>query len=187
MDSASIKNICVFCGSQSGRRDDYSASAIALGKVLASKNIGLVYGGGSTGLMGEIATAVLDHGGYVAGVIPQALLQRELAHKGLQRLEVVSDMHERKALMAKLSDAFIAMPGGFGTLEELFEVITWNQLNFHDKPIGLLNSAGFYDRLVEFIAYQSGEGFISSTHAGMVVAESEPERLLQRLVATAKE
>lgn len=177
-----MKNICVFCGSQSGRSSIYEQGADALGQALCAADVGLVYGGGATGLMGKIATTVLAHGGHVTGVIPEALKDRELAHDQLQKLEVVADMHERKAMMAKLSDAFIAMPGGFGTLEELFEAVTWNQLGFYRKPVGLLNVDGFYDRLVDFIRHQSSQGFVSDQDATRVVVESDSVKLIEQLI-----
>ena len=180
-----LTTVCVFCGSQTGARVDYRTGAADLARAMHERNIGLVYGGGSTGLMGEIASALIALGGHATGVIPHALKDRELAHSGLQRLEVVADMHERKALMAELSDAFVAMPGGFGTLEELFEVITWNQLEFHRKPIGLLNVAGFYDRLVDFVHYQSTEGFIAEHHKDILISESSAEVLIKKLQAAA--
>jgi len=173
--------VCVFCGSQGGVQTAYRTAAGELARAMVARDIGLVYGGGSTGLMGEIASTLMASGGHATGVIPHALKDRELAHSGLQRLEVVADMHERKAMMAELSDAFIAMPGGFGTLEELFEVITWNQLEFHRKPIGLLNVAGFYDRLVEFIEYQSAQGFISAHHKGILIADASGDALIDKL------
>jgi len=182
-NASGLTTVCVFCGSQAGALEEYRTAAADLARAMHARNIGLVYGGGSTGLMGEIASTLIELGGHVTGVIPHALKDRELAHSGLQRLEVVDDMHERKALMTKLSDAFVAMPGGFGTLEELFEVITWNQLEFHNKPIGLLNVAGFYDQLVDFIQYQSSQGFISIQHKDILVAESSADALIDNLNA----
>ena len=142
-----MRNICVFCGSQNGTDARYRQTAIELGRLLAQRGHGLVYGGGHVGLMGTIADAVLEAGGTVTGVIPKPMTDRELAHKTVTKLHVVSSMHERKALMASLSDAFIALPGGYGTLEELFEVIAWAQLGIHRKPIGVLNAAGYFDAL----------------------------------------
>ena len=152
--------ICVFCGSSAGRRDEYRAAAVLLGELLAREGIGLVYGGAHVGLMGVLADTVLAGGGEVIGVIPESLATRELAHEGLTQLHVVASMHERKAQMAALSDAFLALPGGIGTLEELFEVWTWAQLGLHQKPCALLNVAGFYDRLSSFWNFVTEEGFL---------------------------
>ena len=180
--AADEHNICVFCGSRMGTLDDYKHGAEALAEAMVSRDIGLVYGGGSNGLMGVIATAVIERGGRAIGVIPRALQKRELAHDGLDRLLIVDSMHERKAEMAQLSDAFIAMPGGFGTLEELFEAVTWNQLGFQRKPAAVLNVGGFYDRLIEFIHYQSTQGFIDRAQLGLVQVESDPGRLVDSLM-----
>ena len=170
--------ICVFCGSNSGVRPEYAAAARALATELVSRNLGLVFGGGCVGLMGEIADAVLAAGGHVIGVIPEALVARELAHRGVQDLRVVSSMHERKALMAELSDAFVAMPGGFGTFEELCEVITWTQLGLHRKRCGLLNVASFYDPLLRLFDHAVGEGFIPPSNLDIVTAAASPAALL---------
>ncbi|HEX7983819.1 MAG TPA: TIGR00730 family Rossman fold protein, partial [Duganella sp.] len=153
------KTICVYCGANAGVTPAYAEAARALGRALVDQNLALVYGGGKVGLMGVIADAVLAAGGEVTGVIPTALVEREVGHMGLTRQFIVKDMHERKAMMASLSDGFIAMPGGMGTLEELFEMLTWSQLGIHAKPIGLLNVDGFYDGLIDFIAHASGQGF----------------------------
>jgi uncharacterized protein (TIGR00730 family) len=152
-----------------------------LGAELARRDIGVVYGGGNVGLMGVLADAVLLAGGEVIGVIPRGLVARELAHGGVTELHVVNSMHERKALMASLSDAFIAMPGGFGTLEEFCEAVTWTQLGVHAKPCGLLNVDGFYDALLAFFAHALGEQFLRPTHSAIVVAEADPLRLIDRL------
>lgn len=173
----------MFCGSSPGRGDDYREAAVALGRVLAGRGIGLVFGGGQVGSMGAVADAVLAAGGEVIGVIPQQLVERELAHTGLTTLHVVADMHERKAMMASLSDGFIAMPGGAGTLEELFEVWTWAQLGLHDKPLGLLDVAGFYQPLVVMLDHMVAEGFLNAQHRDMVARESDPAALLDRLAA----
>jgi uncharacterized protein (TIGR00730 family) len=149
--------------------------------VLVAHNIGLVYGGGKVGLMGTIADEVLRLGGEATGVIPRALVEREVGHTGLTRMFVVKDMHERKAMMADLSDGFIAMPGGMGTLEELFEMLTWSQLGIHAKPVGVLNVDGFYDGLVGFLGHLQGEGFVRPEHAGLMMVESTPEALVRRL------
>jgi uncharacterized protein (TIGR00730 family) len=178
-----MKRICVFCGSSVGSRPEYSEAAITLGGLLARRDIGLVYGGGNVGLMGVIANAVLDAGGQVIGVIPHSLAQREIEHRGLTELHVVDSMHTRKAMMANLADAFIAMPGGVGTFEELFEAITWAQLGLHRKPCGLLNVAGFYTPLAAFIDQAVSEGFIKPVHRASIVVDDNAERLLDTLAA----
>ena len=176
-----MRNICVFCGSQNGTDLRYRQAAIELGGLLAQRGHGLVYGGGHVGLMGIIADAVLEAGGSVTGVIPRPMTERELAHETVTKLYVVSSMHERKALMASLSDAFIALPGGYGTLEELFEVIAWAQLGIHRKPIGLLNVAGYFDALLSLVEHMIGEGFIKSKHRGLFVTAEQPLALLDAL------
>jgi uncharacterized protein (TIGR00730 family) len=176
-----MKRVCVFCGSSVGNRPEYAEIAVALGQVLAAKRIGLVYGGGHVGLMGVIADAVLAAGGEAIGVIPQALADREIAHGGLTDLRIVDSMHTRKAMMADLSDAFIAMPGGVGTFEEFFEAITWTQLGLHRKACGLLNAGGFYTPLVAFIDQAVSEGFIKPVHRSMIVVDDNPERLVNTL------
>ena len=173
-----MRNICVFCGSQSGTDLRYRQAAIELGGLLAQRGHGLVYGGGHVGLMGIIADTVLEAGGSVTGVIPRPMTERELAHETVTKLYVVSSMHERKALMASLSDAFIALPGGYGTLEELFEVIAWAQLGIHRKPIGLLNVAGYFDALLSLVDHMIGEGFIKTKHRGLFVTAEQPQALL---------
>lgn len=181
--SRTLKSICVYCGASMGADPAYADAARALAAVLVEQNIALVYGGGKVGLMGVIADEVLRLGGEVTGVIPQALLAREVGHAGLTRLFVVKDMHERKAMMAQLSDGFIAMPGGMGTLEELFEMLTWAQLGIHAKPVGLLNIDGFYDGLIAFVAHQRDSGFVRAGHAALMMAEPTAAALLQRLRA----
>ena len=176
-----MRNICVFCGSQSGTDLRYRQAAIELGGLLAQRGHGLVYGGGHVGLMGIIADTVLEAGGSVTGVIPRPMTERELAHETVTKLYVVSSMHERKALMASLSDAFIALPGGYGTLEELFEVIAWAQLGIHRKPIGLLNVAGYFDALLSLVDHMIGEGFIKTKHRGLFVTAEQPQALLDAL------
>jgi uncharacterized protein (TIGR00730 family) len=173
----------VYCGANAGVTPAYAEAARALGRALADQNLALVYGGGKVGLMGVIADAVLAAGGEVTGVIPTALVEREVGHMGLTRQFIVKDMHERKAMMASLSDGFIAMPGGMGTLEELFEMLTWSQLGIHAKPIGLLNVDGFYDGLIDFIAHASGQGFIRPQHAALMMSATDPQALLQLLKA----
>ena len=177
-----FRRLCVFCGSSKGARDVYGHAAQQLGKELAQRRIELVYGGGNVGLMGVIADAVLAAGGHVIGVIPEQLMARELGHKGIQDLRIVKTMHERKALMAELSDGFIALPGGFGTLEEFCEAVTWTQLGLHAKPCGLLNVNGFYDGLLQFFEHALSEEFLKPTHRQIVVADADPVSLLDRIV-----
>nr|WP_315397939.1 TIGR00730 family Rossman fold protein [uncultured Duganella sp.] len=177
------KTICVYCGANAGVTPNYAEAARALGRALVDQNLALVYGGGNVGLMGIIADAVLAAGGEVTGVIPTALVEREVGHTGLTRQFIVKDMHERKAMMASLSDGFVAMPGGMGTLEELFEMLTWSQLGIHAKPIGLLNVDGFYNGLIGFIAHASGQGFIRPQHAALMMSAPEPRALLELLKA----
>ena len=178
----SIKRICVFCGSNHGARSTYTDAAQQLGKALVSQGIGLVYGGGSIGLMTVVADAVLEEKGEVIGVIPHALSSKEFAHDGLTELHLVSSMHERKAMMAELSGAFIAMPGGFGTLDEFFEIVTWAQLGLHTKPIGLLNVEGYFDLLLKFVDYMQRERFISTEHRQLIITSHDPEELLSALI-----
>jgi len=176
-----MKRICVFCGSNNGGRDSFPAAAISMGACLARHGIGLVYGGAKVGLMGMLADAVLAGGGQVIGVIPEALIAREIAHSGLTELRVVSSMHERKALMAELADVFIVLPGGFGTLDELSEMVTWTQLGLHGKPCGLLNVEGFYDALLSFLDNAVAEGFIKREHRSIVLSDENPDMLLTKL------
>lgn len=176
-----MNRICVFCGSSPGRNGAYRDAAEALGRLLAREGIGLVYGGASVGLMGAVADAALAAGGEVTGVIPRALKAKEIAHPGLSALHVVETMHERKALMVELSDGFIALPGGMGTFDEFFEVVTWAQLGIHAKPLGLLNVAGYYDRLAAFLDHTVAEGFVRGDHREMIAMEESPEALLERL------
>jgi uncharacterized protein (TIGR00730 family) len=176
-----MKRLCVYCGSSPGNQPIYREMAEAMGALLARRGIGLVYGGGNVGLMGIVADAALAGGGEVIGVIPRSLADREIAHAGVTDLRVVDSMHTRKALMAELSDAFIAMPGGVGTFEEFFEAVTWTQLGVHRKPCGLLNVGGFYTPLAAFIDQAVTEGFIKPTHRAMIVVDGDPERLLNSL------
>lgn len=176
-----MKNICVFCGSNTGLSPVYRDAATEMGRLLVAQGSGLVYGGGSIGLMGVIADAVLAAGGHVIGVIPERLALVELLHAGVQDMRIVSSMHTRKAMMADLSEAFIALPGGYGTFEELFEVITWAQLGIHTKPIGLLNTNGYFDHLLTFIERTIEDGFIKSKHRDLFIVETSPELLLDRL------
>ncbi|PAU86569.1 TIGR00730 family Rossman fold protein [Pseudomonas sp. WN033] len=171
--------ICVFCGSSSGNRPDYLEAANQLGTALAKAGIGLVYGGAQVGLMGEVANAALAAGGEVIGVIPKALVDRELAHEGLTELKVVGSMHERKAMMAELSDGFIALPGGVGTFEELFEVWTWAQLGHHRKPCAVFNVSGYYDKLIDFLDHCVEQGFFKPVYRDMLIVEPSVESLLQ--------
>lgn len=180
-----MKTLAVYCGASSGADPFYADAARALARALVEHNIGLVYGGGKVGLMGAIADEVLRLGGEATGVIPRALVEREVGHAGLTRLFVVKDMHERKAMMSDLSEGFIAMPGGMGTLEELFEMLTWAQLGIHAKPIGLLNVNGFYDGLRAFVRHQREQGFVRPEHEELMVCESDPEALIRRLRAAA--
>jgi uncharacterized protein (TIGR00730 family) len=176
-----MKRICVFCGSQVGTNPCYRQVAQDLGHLLVQRGYGLVYGGGHIGLMGVIADTVLQDGGEVIGVIPEAMVARELAHHGVTQLHVVASMHERKARMAELAEAFIALPGGYGTLEEFFEVVTWAQLGIHHKPIGLLNVAGYFDALAMFVEHTIAEGFIRPEHRQLIVLAEHPHVLLEAL------
>lgn len=176
-----MHTICVYCGSRSGHGDDYAEAARALGRALVRQGLGLVYGGASIGMMGLVADEVLAGGGEVTGVIPRSLQQKEVAHEGVTELLVTADMHERKRLMAERADAFIAMPGGLGTLEELFEILTWAQLRFHTKPMGLLNTRGYYDDLIRFLDSGVSEGFVHPRHQAMLQVDDTPEGLLERL------
>jgi len=178
-----MKSVAVFCGSSVGRRPEYAAVADTLGALLAARGLGLVYGGARVGLMGVVAAAVLKQGGRVTGVIPGALVRREVAHDGLSDLRVVAGMHERKAEMADLADGFIALPGGLGTLDELFEIATWAQLGIHAKPVGLLNVAGYFDRLLGFLDHQCDERFVSAEHRRMLLVETDPAALLDMMDA----
>jgi uncharacterized protein (TIGR00730 family) len=176
-----MKRICVFCGSSPGVRPEYADAARAMGRALAEQGLALVYGGGRVGLMGIVADAVMQAGGQAIGVIPEALMRREVGHEALTELHVVASMHERKALMADLSDGFIAMPGGYGTFEEFCEVITWSQLGIHPKPCGLLNVAGYYDALLAMFDHGVAEGFIRPQHRAMVLTEADPAAVIERM------
>jgi uncharacterized protein (TIGR00730 family) len=175
-----MKRICVFCGSSAGVNPEYASAARALGRTLAGRGIGLVYGGGSVGLMGVLADATLEAGGEVTGVIPRALELRELAHGRLTALHVVSSMHERKAKMAELAEGFVALPGGMGTLEELAEILTWAQLGLHARPCGLLDVAGYYRPLIAFLDHAAAEGFLRPEHRRLVLVANEPGALLDQ-------
>jgi uncharacterized protein (TIGR00730 family) len=176
-----LRRICVFCGSSIGTAQAYRQAALTVGQILCKRDVELVYGGGSVGLMGAVANACLDGGGRVIGVIPQALADRELAHTGLTELRVVSSMHERKAVMADLSDAFLSLPGGFGTWEEFFEVLTWSQLGIQRKACGLLNVNGYYDPLLAMADNAVAQGFVRDVHRELLLSDENPERLLDRL------
>ncbi len=182
----SLKRICVYCGSRNGSRPVYDRAARDLGAALGRRGIGLVFGGGRVGLMGVLADAVLAGGGSVTGVIPRALVSREIAHLDLKDLRIVDSMHERKALMAELADAFIALPGGFGTFEEILEILTWSQLRLHAKPCGLLNVENFYDPLLKFLDHAIAEEFIPAGQREALVVESNVEKLLDMLPAASK-
>jgi uncharacterized protein (TIGR00730 family) len=181
--SRALQRLCVFCGSSKGTNPAYLADAQEVGRTLAQSGLGLVYGGGNIGLMGALADAALAAGGHVIGVIPEALLAKEVGHRGLPDLRVVKTMHERKALMAELSDGFIALPGGFGTFEEFFEVLTWSQLGLHPKPCGLLNVAGFFDPLLELLNHSVTEGFVRPAHRALVIVDADIRRLLAGMTA----
>lgn len=177
---SAIRRLAVFCGSNPGARPDYVQAARSFGKLLASRGVGIVYGGSNVGLMQALADATLDELGDIIGVIPRMLVEREVANKALTDLRIVDSMHARKALMAELADGFVAMPGGIGTLEEFFEIWTWAQLGMHDKPCGLLNVAGYFDPLLEFLDRAVAEKFVREVHRKMVIVESDPAALLAR-------
>ena len=176
-----MRRVCVFCGSSHGASPVYTEAARDLGRRIAGRGLGLVYGGGQVGLMGEVADAALAAGGEVIGVIPYALEAREVGHRGLTEMHVVDSMHERKALMADLSDGFLALPGGIGTLEELFEVWTWGQLGLHAKPCALLDVAGYYSPLLAFLDHTVDEGFLREAHRAVLLVDADPEALLDRM------
>ena len=179
-----MKAVCVFCGSGVGARPEYAQAARDLGRLLAARSLRTVYGAGNIGLMGLLADAALEAGGDVVGVIPQALVARELAHNGVSELRIVDSMHQRKALMADLADAFVALPGGFGTLEELCEVLTWLQLGIHSKPCGLLNVAGYFDPLLAMLDRAVEERFLRPQHRSLLQVATDPVELLDRLETT---
>jgi len=175
-----MRRICVYCGSNTGERPEYAAAAKQLADVLVRHELELVYGGADKGIMGIIANAVLEQGGKVHGVIPQMLAEKEIAHQGLTELHVVASMHARKTMMAALSDGFIAMPGGYGTLEEIIEIITWGQLRFHDKPCGLLNVDGYFDHLLAYLDHANSEGFLRRENRDMLLVDRDPVGLVQQ-------
>jgi uncharacterized protein (TIGR00730 family) len=176
-----VRAVCVFCGSREGSRPSYVGAARSMGATLASRGIGLVYGGGRVGLMGAVAEAVLEAGGEAVGVIPEALVSKEIGHAGLTKLHVVGSMHERKKLMSDLSDGFVTLPGGYGTLEEFFEVLSWAQLSIHEKPCAVLDVDGFYQPLSALFDEMIGEGFVQSEHRSLVLMERDPVALLDRM------
>jgi uncharacterized protein (TIGR00730 family) len=182
-----VRRVCVFCGASSGRLPVYADAARALGSALASRGLGLVYGGGRVGLMGAVADAALAAGGEAVGVIPQELVDRELAHGGLTELRIVGSLHERKALMAELSDGFVALPGGFGTLDELLEQLTWSQLGLHAKPIGLLDVEGYWRPLIELARHATEEGFVREADLASIAVGTEAGALLARLERMTRE
>lgn len=178
---SNMNTVCVFCGSNTGTRQEYADAAQRMGQLLAARGVTLVYGGGRVGLMGILARATLEAGGKVIGVIPEALKRKELVYSDLTELHVVSSMHERKAMMADASDGFVALPGGYGTFEEFCEVLTWSQLGIHQKPVGLLNVAGYYDGLLSLFDHAVQEQFVREQHRSMVIAEHDAARLLDRM------
>lgn len=178
-----MKRVCVYCGSGVGERPEYAGAARTLGAALVEQGLDLVFGGGKIGMMGVLARTVLERGGQVTGVIPQALHALDLALDDVTDLRVVKDMHERKATMAELADAFIALPGGFGTIEELFEILTWAQLALHTKPVGLLNVAGYFDHLIRFVDHGTDEGFLDTAHRDLLLVDETADGLLSKLRA----
>jgi uncharacterized protein (TIGR00730 family) len=178
-----MKRLCVYCGSSSGGQPDYVRVARQLARSMVNRNIDLVYGGASVGIMGEIANAVLEEGGDVIGIIPKGLFIKEVAHTGITDLREVGSMHERKSLMADLSDGFIALPGGFGTIEEILEIITWSQLGMHRKPCGMLNVCHYYDKLIDFLDHAVSEQFIKTTQRSTILIDECPDALLEKFEA----
>lgn len=179
--SVKLRALCVFCGASPGVRPEYVAAGEALGRLLAARGIDLVYGGGGIGMMGAVARAAIGAGGRVIGIIPERLERKEIAQQGLTELHVVQSMHERKAMMADRADAFVALPGGYGTLEEFFEVLTWAQLGFHTKPVALMNTLGFYDPLFAVLDHMVSEGFVRPQHRGMVLTADDPAGVLHAI------
>jgi hypothetical protein len=177
-----IRSICVFCGSASGHRPEYAAVARELGGLLAARGIGIVYGGGHVGMMGQVADAALAAGGNVVGVIPEHLMRPEIAHRRLSELHVVESMHVRKRTMAARADAFIVLPGGYGTFEEMFEMVTWLQLQLQAKPVGVVNCLGYFDHLLVFLRHAAAEGFVRPQHRDLLLVDATPARVLERLI-----
>ncbi|MCK5942356.1 MAG: TIGR00730 family Rossman fold protein [Planctomycetes bacterium] len=180
---AEIQSVCVYCGSQSGTDPAYADAARQMGDALAERGLRLVFGGGHVGMMGLLADRVLARGGEVIGVIPKALMRAEVAHDGLTELHVTEDMHQRKALMAEHSDAFVTLPGGLGTLEELFETWTWRQLRYHDKPLGLLNVNGYFDGLLDWLDHAVAKGYVRAPYREMLQVDTDPAALLDQLMS----
>jgi uncharacterized protein (TIGR00730 family) len=178
-----VKRVCVFAGSSAGNDPRHRAATVALADALTAAQLELVFGGGCIGLMGVLADAMLERGGRVIGVIPRMLLEREVGHRKVTELKIVASMHERKAVMAELSDAFVVLPGGFGTLDETFEMLTWAQLGLQPQPVGLLNVGGYFDRLLEFLDHAAAQGFVSAPHRALLAVADEPTALLERLSA----
>lgn len=178
-----MKSICIYCASSPGVRPEYAAAAETLACALAARDITIIYGGSSKGIMGRMADAALAAGGRVIGVLPKSLIKKEVGHDGLHELHIVASMHERKAMMSELAEGFIALPGGFGTLEEIIETITWAQLGFHSKPCGLLNASGYFDALLQFLAHAVGEGFIRREHCDILQVAESPAELLAKFDA----
>lgn len=174
-----LRRLCVFCGSNVGAKEEYAEAAKQLASALAAENISLVYGGAKIGLMGVLADAILNYGGEAIGVMPQSLVEEDIAHTGISRLHIVNSMHERKALMAEISDGFILFPGGIGSLDEFFEIITWAQVGLHSKPCGILNIENYYDQLFKFLDYAVTEQFLKPVHRSMLMVENSPQQLLK--------
>ncbi|MEM6764396.1 MAG: TIGR00730 family Rossman fold protein [Bacteroidota bacterium] len=179
----SFSYLCIFCGSSPGKREVYTQGAQALGAHMVEKSISMVFGGGKVGLMGIIADEILTKGGQVVGVIPDFLMKKEVGHTGIQKIHVVDTMHERKQLMSEIADGFVAMPGGFGTLDELAEILTWAQLGLHQKPIGLLNTSGYFDGLLTFMDTMVEEGYLKAENRAMVLVDNDPRKLLEKMAA----
>ena len=178
-----MRRVCVYCGSSPGERPIYLEAAESLAGELVGRELGLVYGGSCKGIMGTLADAVLREGGEVYGVMPHSLVRKEVGHAGLTELHMTETMHERKSMMAEMADGFVALPGGFGTLEEIIEITTWGQLGFHTKPCGILNVAGYFDRFREYLLHAEEEGFLKPVHREMLMVETEPAALLDRFAA----
>jgi uncharacterized protein (TIGR00730 family) len=176
-----MKSVCIFCGSSVGRQPEYIHGARRIGKLIATKKMTLVYGGGNIGLMREVADSALSAGGKVIGVMPRSIVEKEIAHQNITKLHIVGSMHERKALMAEISDGFIALPGGFGTIDELFEIMTWNQLEIISKPTGLLNINGFFDQLINYISHAVSEKFVRKEHQENLIVDVDETRLMSRM------
>jgi uncharacterized protein (TIGR00730 family) len=186
MNAPAALSLCIYCGSRDGAEPAYANAAAQAGELVGRAGWQLVYGGGRAGLMGRVADAAIAHGAWTVGVIPQSLMQRELGHPGLDELHVVETMHERKRMMAERADAFLALPGGIGTFEELFEVWTWRQLGYHDKPVALLNVDGYYDKLIEFLDQTQQRGFVNAAQRELLLVDSDAKRLFARIAEAAR-